>query len=467
MVKHKIVSLFSGAGGLDIGFHQYGGFEVKFANDIRSAPATTYCHNFKCRTIAGEDLTAKTSLAKPAYAVGDITHLNFDGFLKVDADLVVGGPPCQDFSIVRGPEIERQGISTKRGNLYSHFIRALIHAQPKMFVFENVPGLVSANQGAAYQTILGDFTKLKQRWNEISQGVENGYSGEIENYTVIFSKVIDPANVGVPQRRRRLIIIGVRNDLAGDFLKVNDHKAYAEQVLSGKCTLFPKYPLTSMEVFYGKAIDELGSEYEACMKNYAAVGSEGGFPKALEWMDKVYSKLTFDSVKDYLAMNKLAGKQPDIKEAMDQHREVLKLCGYAGKNVSNLDLSDGTTSIEIERQSVMDRMSMIPPDENHDFVEGTEWRVSGKGMSLIYRRLHPLKPSYTVVAYGGGGTSGYHYERARGRLTNRERARLQTFPDWYEFKGNRADIRAQIGEAIPSLLGYRLADIAAHILNDK
>ncbi len=107
----------------------------------------------------------------------------------------------------------------------------------------------------------------------------------------------------------------------------------------------------------------------------------------------------------------------------------------------------------------------IPPDENHLFVKGTRWNVEGRGMSLVYRRMHPLKPSYTVVAYGGGGTWGYHYKSSRGKLTNRERARLQTFPDWFMFKGNTSQVRAQIGEAVPSILGKKIAQAAEIILN--
>lgn len=69
-------------------------------------------------------------------------------------------------------------------------------------------------------------------------------------------------------------------------------------------------------------------------------------------------------------------------------------------------------------------------------------------MSNIYRRLHPDKPAYTVTGSGGGGTHMYHYEVPRA-LTNRERARLQTFPDWFEFIGGKESVRRQIGMAVP------------------
>ncbi|MEM4977323.1 MAG: DNA cytosine methyltransferase, partial [Desulfurococcaceae archaeon] len=80
------------------------------------------------------------------------------------------------------------------------------------------------------------------------------------------------------------------------------------------------------------------------------------------------------------------------------------------------------------------------------------------------RRIHPLKPSYTVVAYGGGGTHGYHYDRDRATLSLREKARLQTFPDSFLFSGSRMEIRAQIGEAVPVLAAKRTAEAVQQLL---
>ncbi|MEP1984760.1 MAG: DNA cytosine methyltransferase, partial [Maribacter dokdonensis] len=72
-------------------------------------------------------------------------------------------------------------------------------------------------------------------------------------------------------------------------------------------------------------------------------------------------------------------------------------------------------------------------------------------LSQIYRKLHPDKPSYTITGSGGGGTHGYHYAENRA-LTNRERARIQSFPDDFEFIGKKESIRKQIGMAVPPLL---------------
>ena len=108
-------------------------------------------------------------------------------------------------------------------------------------------------------------------------------------------------------------------------------------------------------------------------------------------------------------------------------------------------------------------MWRIPPGQNHLFVKDTKWHVQGL-MSNIYRRTDPLRPAFTVLAYGGGGTWSYHYEKDRSMLTNRERARLQTFPDEYMFEGNRSQVRAQIGEAVPAQLGRKIAEVAEMVL---
>lgn len=100
---------------------------------------------------------------------------------------------------------------------------------------------------------------------------------------------------------------------------------------------------------------------------------------------------------------------------------------------------------------VVTRLNHIQPGRNAftaDLDDSLALRVKGAAMSQIYKRLDPDKPSYTVTAAGGGGTHIYHWSEPRA-LTNRERARLQTFPDTYEFMGTRTEVRKQIGMAVP------------------
>lgn len=111
------------------------------------------------------------------------------------------------------------------------------------------------------------------------------------------------------------------------------------------------------------------------------------------------------------------------------------------------------TNNEITKQSpvVVERLELIKPGENiwqTKLPKRLQLDVKGARMSQIYRRLHPDKPSYTITGSGGGGTHGYHWKYPRA-LTNRERARIQTFPDHFEFLGSKESVRKQIGMAVP------------------
>lgn len=109
---------------------------------------------------------------------------------------------------------------------------------------------------------------------------------------------------------------------------------------------------------------------------------------------------------------------------------------------------------ELTKQSniVVERLKYIKPGQNAftaDIPEELQLHVKGAKISQIYKRLDPDKPAYTVTGSGGGGTHIYHYSEPRA-LTNRERARLQTFPDDYVFSGSKESVRKQIGMAVPA-----------------
>ena len=96
-------------------------------------------------------------------------------------------------------------------------------------------------------------------------------------------------------------------------------------------------------------------------------------------------------------------------------------------------------------------MKHIKPGQNAftaDLPPELQLNIKGAKISQIYKRLDPTKPAYTVTGSGGGGTHIYHWSENRA-LTNRERARLQTFPDDYIFEGNKESVRKQIGMAVP------------------
>ncbi len=168
----KVVSLFSGAGGLDLGF-KMAGHEIIWANDLYSDAVETYKLNI------GNHIVCK-----------DIKKIPSDDI--PECDIVIGGFPCQGFSVANTKRHE----SDTRNELYKELIRVIQAKKPKFFLAENVKGLLSFCKGKVFQMILADFESL--------------------GYRVKF-KLFNAANYGVPQKRERVIIVGTRNDLNIDY----------------------------------------------------------------------------------------------------------------------------------------------------------------------------------------------------------------------------------------------------------
>jgi len=246
-----------------------------------------------------------------------------------NCDVIVGGFPCQDFSILRGDN--RDGFKSKRGLLYTRFVEAVSKKSPLFFVAENVKGLLTTHNGWAIKKIKEDFEKVDHA-----------------SYDVKY-KLINFADYGVPQNRERVIIVGVRRDLKLNFV----------------------------------------------------------FPEPTHKNKPVPAKVALAGVENAKFNNEKIHIQPSTKK----------------------------------------KLEFIPAGGNYKNLPGYE---NKNWMSLIYKRLHPNLPSPTIVANGGGGTWGYHFSEPRP-LTNRERARIQTFPDNFEFVGNIPEVRKQLGNAVPPL----------------
>lgn len=164
----KVVSLFSGAGGLDLGFIK-AGHKIIWANDNFPDAVETYRRNIGNHIIC-EDISKISSKQIP------------------DHDILIGGFPCQGFSIAN----IKRGKHDDRNKLYLELLRVLVDKQPKFFVAENVKGILSLKQGKIFEMIISDLKKA--------------------NYTVKH-KVLNAADFGVPQKRERVIILGVRKGL--------------------------------------------------------------------------------------------------------------------------------------------------------------------------------------------------------------------------------------------------------------
>lgn len=427
----KMISLFTGAGGLDWGFHNSGNYNLLVSNEILKPHLKTYTDNNKISLMDIDNYKNETAVG----VCGDIHDLN----MSHETDVIMGGPPCQDFSVLRGDN-KRAGFTVTRGKLYEQYLRILKDSYPKIFVFENVVGMVSANRGLAYQAVQEDFIN--------------------EGYKLIFNQILDISSIGAPQSRKRLIIIGLKGDLVN-----NVNQEEIDNIINKYLgnDLLKKYPLTPIETFEGKILTDLNETYVNIMKEFEGCMDGIDNEYAKKW-DLEYNSLTMNIVKDYVATNKIEYNENEFNQAMKEHKNILKILGYYGKKIDEQQFMDDSNRLGRRNRKVTERMHHIPPFYNFKAVENTEWKVKGL-MSNIYRRLHPLKPSPTVIAYGGGGTGGYHYEYNRQGLSNRERARLQTFPDNYLFNGKSTEVRAQIGEAVPPIASYWIEKVVNEILD--
>ena len=317
----KVISLFSGCGGLDLGFKQCG-YKTVWANDFDEFACETFRHNFG-------DVIEK----------GDVEGFDPADRSIPDCDLILGGFPCQDFSIIW----KRPGLKGERGNLYKSFLKFIDEKKPKAFVAENVKGLLSSNGHKAIEVILKDF-----------ESIEPGY--------LVKMKLYNFAEYGVPQFRERVLLVGVRKDTDFEFVHPS-----------------PTY------------------------------GPNGRFP--------------------------------------------YKTAGQALEGVEDILLNNEKMNI---KQKTQDMLDLIPEGGNFtDIPQDHPLYVKGL-ISHVYRRIDRNEPARTIIAAGGGGTWGYHYPEPRP-LTNRERARLQSFPDTFSFCGSNTEVRRQIGNAVPPVGVHRLA----------
>lgn len=176
--KIQMVSLFCGAGGLDIGFEN-AGFETIWANDFDKDACETH------RAWSNAEIVQ-----------GDIGKIDFD---KIpDTEFIAGGFPCQGFSLA-GP----RKIDDKRNVLYRYFVQLVEKKQPKAFIAENVKGILTLGNGAIIEAIINDFSS-------------KGYN--------VNATLVNAADYSVPQDRHRVIIVGIRKDLEKEFIFPKKHE---------------------------------------------------------------------------------------------------------------------------------------------------------------------------------------------------------------------------------------------------
>ncbi len=362
-MKPKIVDLFSGAGGLSHGFRK-AGFKVLAGIDKEEDFIKSFEHSHPESTGIVADLAEKQAAEL----------LEEEGITAEDVDLVVGGPPCKGFSTVGDRE-----QSDDRNKLVREFAHALDALEPEMFLMENVTGLTSMEDEHGNK-VIDELEKLFERY---------GYS--------IQHEILKASHYGVPQHRKRLFMIGMKEEKDFSF----PEKTHGSKESIGTYSGDLKQQLTVED-----AISDLPS---------LDAGEE-----ATEYIEE---------------------PETDYQERLRNGQE--ELLNHKTPNHSD---------------KVLERLRNVPQGGNHKDLPD-ELQLNS-GYPNIYGRLDPKKPADTITGnFGTVSAPGKFINPWDDRaLTVREGARLQSFPDDYRFFGSQSRQYKQVGHAVPPLLAEKIAE---------
>lgn len=359
----NVIDLFCGCGGFSKGFEQ-AGFNIKFGIDMWKDATTTYKHNFPDAVVLNDDITNING--------NDI--LQMTNLSKNEIDVIIGGPPCQGFS-VSGKRL----IDDERNKLYKSFVKLVSELQPKVFVMENVPGLVRLFKGQVGEQVISDFTDI-------------GYKVQM--------KILSSDNYGVPQQRRRVFFVGLNNK------KIKDNLEYT-------------YPPSIM--------------------------GEGTDKPALTCSDAI-------SDLDFVPDDKVLG------ENIPYH--IPAQCEYQKKMRKN-SRSILNHSVTLHNDKTKGIIAMVPDGGNYKDLP-LELQDTRK-VHIAWTRMNSNKPCFTIDT---GHNHHFHY-RANRVPTVRESARIQSFPDTFEFIGIKTSQLKQVGNAVPPLLAEAIGKSIIKILEEN
>lgn len=397
----RIIDLFSGAGGLTFGFY----YRIKdnkfvrnrknsfvFANEFDSHAAKAFSANYPDINMLAQDIKSLDA---------DIIN---EMIGEEPVDLIIGGPPCQSFSTVG------QRVYDEKATMYEEYLRILSIVRPKMFLFENVKGILSMRE-TFYKTdekgnILYTTTKNKETGRERKKPIIDHYGRYVmdiiqerfANITEDFGynivkETLNAVDFGVPENRERVFIVGIRKDLN---IKWEFPSPKGTETLTIK-----------------EAISDL-----------PPVGESQNITR--------YTVLPQNTYQELMRNNSYVITQHYCGEYGEKIRTVIKNVKQGqGKNDFN----------KLIEQGVIDK----------------KYRLTS-GFANTYGRLVEDQPCTTITNNMStpSGLRCIHYEQDRA-LTPREGARIQSFPDWFQFVGDKANVTTQIGNAVPPLLAIALA----------
>lgn len=391
MPNYKVISLFSGAMGLDIGMHQTGRFELVAA--VEKVPA--FCETIRLNV-------AKGRLGKPpAVFEGDISNIDpikvlaAVGLRPGELDVLVGGPPCQSFSTAG----KRGTTQDPRGTLLWQFLRFVEVMRPKVFVMENVRGLISAalrHTPVKERVMKGGKVTLDP--DEMPGSVVQMFSRDLqaiagdEYHMDVFE--VNAVNYGAPQIRERVLFIGNRFNAQVDF--------------PAPTHCHPQELLNSSEPIQSSLLDSRPD-----LKPWRSLGD---------------------------ALANLVDPAPQVLDFSERKKAFLSLVP-PGSNWRSLP-------VDLQRESM-----------------GKAWLAKG-GRSGWWRRLTTDLPCPTLVTLPNHASTSLCHPTETRALSIREYARIQEFPDDWEFSGTLAEQYTQIGNAVPIRLGQVAGAVVADTLDN-
>ena len=370
----KVIDLFCGTGGFSKGFEATGNFEIIAGIDIQNASVETFSANHKNAASICADLI-KTS------------PRHFSRLTNVapnDVDVIIGGPPCQGFSSIR--PFRSLEFGDPRNNLYEQFALYVSFFRPYVFVLENVVGLMTYGNGKMIEDIRLAFESL--------------------NYSTDWM-VINSVNFGLPQRRERIIMIGVQRKKGLSFPSPShyyDGRSMAKKNSSKVLTTTPLEEfILRPAVSLLEAIHDLPEVRSGESADY--------------YLDDML-------VSDYALERKGNTKVLTLHESTNHGEQMLEIIRHSGNNIN-----------------------CIPK------------HLITSGFSTSYSRLSPNEPSVTLTVNFVHPASNKCIHPYQDRaLTPREGARLQGFDDDFIFCGSRTQVVKQIGNTVPPLLGKVIAE---------
>lgn len=365
------IDLFAGAGGMSLGFEQ-AGFDVRIAVELDPIHCCTHEYNFPHTKIICQSVT-------------DVKSAEIKGILgNGEIDVIFGGPPCQGFSL-----IGKRVLEDDRNSLVFHFLRLVLELKPKYFVMENVPGMAT---GKSQQLLLEVIAKFQQ----------GGYD-VVENY-----QILNAANYGVPQNRKRLFLLGCRQGLL-----LPEYPEIITKPVPNKATIFDLNLPDTPTVW--DAIQDLPE-----IEKYPEL-------EARDWL-----KIELESPK-----NRYAKYLRGLEKIDDDYTYPRK---YPNLLTGSLITKHSPESIK--------RFALTPPGKTEPISRF--YRLDPDGLCNTLRA--------GTASNHGAHTSPRPLHPYRARcITVREAARLHSFPDWFRFHATKWHGFRQIGNSVPPLLAKAVA----------